>query len=103
MWKTNPFCAICAEPKHFHDRKDRCRFEQPGWLPMDKDKPPLRHRVMARRGHQVFIAFRKIESIPIGEPGVEWVMPYCDQEGKEWHGIVQDIDGWREIKPIDRI
>lgn len=101
MWKANSNCHDCGEPKQLHDSQRRCRYEQPGWIIVGDQFPVLNHRVLARRGKEVFVAFRKRESMPIGVPGYEWAMPYEDGSHGERLCIMVDIDHWRELRPQD--
>jgi hypothetical protein len=59
-WKAQPaVCENCHERKGLHDRKGRCRFEQPGWIDVITQIPTFGNLVMARRGKEVFVALLK--------------------------------------------
>jgi hypothetical protein len=92
MYTSNPNCMICHEPIDKHSGSYTgylCRYEQEGWIDVNKRLPAPHRRVLARRGKEVFVAMRK----DFG--GIlEWV--YMKRYGNEttYFGV-EGIDAWR--------
>lgn len=85
-----------------HDRRGRCRYQQPGWRDC-KNLPPLNRPVMARRGREVFLAARK-EFPAVPGPGMEtsWVHLTCGPDKQPMNMLMAGITHWRELRTGER-
>ena len=93
MYKWSSTCIACSEPKRYHDKKWRCRYEQPGWNNALFHKPPENQPILARRGQEVFVAVWHHNS----EGESEWYIPRF-LNGEKTLCLIIGVDAWRQLR-----